>query len=72
MCGFKHIPVLPTSNPVGEIGSGYPSNDYDGNRPSLPILRQKMAQSYAMKYIDLPDGCCFGNRSGIKTENKTE
>jgi hypothetical protein len=27
----------------GEIGSGYPTNVFDGNRLSLLILRQKMA-----------------------------
>jgi hypothetical protein len=33
---------LASANPIGEIGSGYPTNVYDGNRLSLPILRQKM------------------------------
>ncbi len=37
--------VLPSANPIGEIGSGYHTNVYDGNRHSLPILRQKMARS---------------------------
>jgi hypothetical protein len=27
----------------------------------LPILRQKMAQSGGMTFIDLPDGCCYGD-----------
>jgi hypothetical protein len=35
--------VLPSANPIGEIGSRYPNNFYDGNRLSLPILRKKMA-----------------------------
>jgi hypothetical protein len=35
----------PLLNPIGEIGSGYPTDVDDGNRTSLPILRQKMAQS---------------------------
>ncbi len=50
--------VSPSSNPVGEIGSGYPTNVFDCNRLSLPILRQKIAQSWGMMFIDLPDGCC--------------
>ncbi len=49
--------VSPSANPIGDIGSGYPANVYDGNRLSLPILRQKMAQFWCMMFIDLPDGC---------------
>jgi hypothetical protein len=37
--------VSPSANPYGDIGSGYPTNVYDGNRLSLPILRKKMARS---------------------------
>jgi hypothetical protein len=37
--------VSPSANPIGDIGSGYPTNVYDGNRLSPPILRQKMALS---------------------------
>jgi hypothetical protein len=36
---------LSSANPIGETGSGYPTNVYDGNRLSLPILRQKIALS---------------------------
>jgi hypothetical protein len=35
----------PLLTQYGEIGSGFPTNVYDGNRLLLPILRQKMAQS---------------------------
>ncbi len=55
--------VLPSSNPVGEIGSGYPTNIYDGNSLSLPILRQKMAKSCGMMFIDLPDGGCYRDQN---------
>jgi hypothetical protein len=37
--------VSPFANPYGEIGSGYPTNVFDGNRLLLPIIRQKMALS---------------------------
>jgi hypothetical protein len=37
--------VSSSASPIGDIGSGYPTKVYDGNRLSLPILRQKMAQS---------------------------
>jgi hypothetical protein len=47
--------VLPSANPIGEISSEYPTNVYDGNRLSFPILRQEMAQSCGMMFIDLPD-----------------
>jgi hypothetical protein len=40
-----YVYCLASANPIGEIGSGYPTNVYDGNRLSLPILRQKMALS---------------------------
>ncbi len=52
--GLVHVQVLlrgrhskchPPLNPTGEIGSGYPTNIYDDNRLSLPILREKMVQS---------------------------
>jgi hypothetical protein len=36
--------VSPSLTPNGEIGSRYPSNVYDCNRLSLPILRQKQVQ----------------------------
>jgi hypothetical protein len=49
--------VLPSANLIGEIGSGYPTNVYDGNRLSLPLLTQKMAQSCGMMFLDLPYGC---------------
>jgi hypothetical protein len=29
-----------STNPIGDIGSGYPTNVYDGNRLSRLILRQ--------------------------------
>jgi hypothetical protein len=51
------LSVLPSAYLIREIGSRYPTNVYDGNRLSLPILRQKMAQSQGMMFIDLPDGC---------------
>jgi hypothetical protein len=49
----------PLLSPVGEIGSGYPTNVYDCNKLLLPILRQKMAQYCGMMFIDLPDGCRY-------------
>ncbi len=49
--------VSPSANPIEEIGSGYPTNVYDGVRLLLPTLRQKMSQSRGMMLIDLPDGC---------------
>jgi hypothetical protein len=49
--------VLPSANLIGEISSGYPTNVYDGNRLSLPLLTQKMVQSCGMMFFDLPDGC---------------
>jgi hypothetical protein len=30
--------VLPSANPIGEIGSGYPTNVYDGDRLSLSSI----------------------------------
>ncbi len=45
--------VLPSSDPVEEIGSRYRTNVYDCNRLSLLIIRQKMAQSCGMMFIDL-------------------
>jgi hypothetical protein len=58
---------LPSSNPVGEIGSGYPTNVFDCDRLSLPILRQKMTQSCGMMFIDLPDGCRYGDQNTWNT-----
>jgi hypothetical protein len=49
--------VSPSADLIEEIGSGYPTNVYDGVRLLLPTLRQKMAQSRGMMLIDLPDGC---------------
>ncbi len=57
------IIVLPSANSIGEIGSRYPTNVSDSNRLSLPILRQKMMQSCGMMFIDLPDGCWYGDRN---------
>jgi hypothetical protein len=37
--------VLPSTNPIGEIGSRYPTSVYGGIRLLLPLLRQKMALS---------------------------
>ncbi len=34
---------------------------------SLPILRQKMAQSFGMMFIGLPDGCCYRDRNTSNT-----
>jgi hypothetical protein len=45
------------------IGSGYSTDVYDGNRPLLPILRQKMALSD----LCLPDGCLYGDRNTWNT-----
>jgi hypothetical protein len=45
---FKTLGVIYVStyaNPIGEKSSGYLTTVYDGNRLSLPVLRQKMAQS---------------------------
>jgi hypothetical protein len=53
----------PLLTPVGETGSGYPTNVYDCNKLSLPILRQKMAQSCGRMFIDLPDGCCYRDQN---------
>jgi hypothetical protein len=58
-----HLSVSSSSNTVGEIGSGYPTNVYDGNRLSLPKLGQKMVQSCGRMFIDLPDGCCYGQNT---------
>jgi hypothetical protein len=45
---YEHVQIThvsPFANPYGEIGSGYPTNVFDGNRLLLPIIRQKMALS---------------------------
>ncbi len=42
---------------IGISGPRYPTNVYDGNRLSLSILRQMMAQSCGMMFIDLLDSC---------------
>jgi hypothetical protein len=47
---FK-VNIASPTNPSGEIGSGYPTYVYDGNRLSLPILRQKMALSCGMMFL---------------------
>jgi hypothetical protein len=44
-----------------QIGVGYPTNVYDCNRLSLSIQGQKMVQSCGLMFIDLPDGCCYGD-----------
>jgi hypothetical protein len=49
---------LPLLNPYGEIGSGYPTNVYDGNPLSLPILRQRWCCLVYDVYW-LLDGCCM-------------
>jgi hypothetical protein len=49
--------------PNREIVSGYLSNVYDGNRLSLPILRQKQAQVLCVMFIDSPDGCSNEDRN---------
>jgi hypothetical protein len=69
LCSWQKVAntVSPSSNPVGEIGAGYPTNVYDCNRLSVPILRQKMAQSYGMMFIDLPDCCCYGDENTQNT-----
>jgi hypothetical protein len=59
--------VLPSSNPVGAIGSGYPTDVYDCKRLSLPVPRQKMAQFCSMMFIELPDGCCYEDRNTWNT-----
>jgi hypothetical protein len=59
--------VSPCGNPVGEIGSRYSTYVYDCNRFSLPKLRQKMVQSCGMMFINLPDGCCYGDRNTWNT-----
>jgi hypothetical protein len=59
--------LSPSAYPIGEIGSGYPSNVYDGNRLSLPILRQKLEQSCGMIFIDLPDSCWYLDRNTWNT-----
>jgi hypothetical protein len=55
------VPVSPSSDLIREIASGYPTNVYDCNRLLLLTLRQKMAQTCGMMFIDLPDGCCYGD-----------
>jgi hypothetical protein len=60
--------VSPSSNPVGEIGSGYLTNVYNCNRLSLLILRQ----DGAVLTIDLPDGCCYGDQNTWKTFQVSE
>jgi hypothetical protein len=54
-------------NPVGEIGSGYPTNVYDASRFSLPILRQNMAEPGCIMFIDLPDGYFYGDQNTWNT-----
>ncbi len=41
---FFSWPVSPSGNPIGDIGSGYPTHVYSGYRLSLAIPRHKMAQ----------------------------
>ncbi len=65
-CPLSVIPVSPSSNPVREIGSGYPTNVYDCNRLLLPILhKSKDVQSCGMMFIDLLDGCCYGDQNTL-------
>ncbi len=68
----KMICWSPSSNPIGEICSRYPTNVYDSNIFSLPILRQKIAQSCGMVFIDLPDRCCYGDWNTWNTFNASE
>ncbi len=52
------VSVLPSANSIGDTGSGYPANVYDGNRLSLPILcKTKYGAVWCMMFIDLLDGC---------------
>ncbi len=64
--------VSPSSYPVGEIGSRYPTNVYDGNKLLLPILRQKMVQSYGLMYVVLPDGYCNGDQNTLNKLSVSE
>jgi hypothetical protein len=64
--------VSPSCNPVGGIGSRNPANVYDGNRLSLPILRQKMVQSCGLMYVVLPDGYCYGDQNTLNTFSVSE
>jgi hypothetical protein len=79
--GLVHVQVLlrgrhskchPPLNPTGEIGSGYPTNIYDDNRLSLPILRKKMVQSYDLMYVVLPDGYCNGDQNTLNKLSVSE
>jgi hypothetical protein len=57
--------VLPSSNPVGKIGSRYSTN--------ILLLafytktKDGMAQSCGMMFIDLLDGCCYGDQNTCNT-----
>ncbi len=52
------VRVLPSANSIGDIGSGYPANLYDGTGLSFPILCQtKDGAVWCMMFIDLLDGC---------------
>ncbi len=48
-------------DPNGDTGSGYPFEFYDCN------IRQKQAQSCGLMFIDLPDGCCYGDKNTWNT-----
>jgi hypothetical protein len=74
MISSCYLVSRPPLNPYGEIGSGYSTNVYDGNRLSLPILRQKLVLSgvwclltarwlllWELKYLEY--------NSSIRTEN---
>ncbi len=53
----KVTSVSPSANLIGKIGSGYPTNVNDGSRLLLPVIRQKMAKSCGMMFIELPVDC---------------
>ncbi len=56
-------------NPIREIGSVYPTNVYDGNRLSLPIPRQNMAQYglWCLVTCQMVDVCDFGDQNTWNT-----
>ncbi len=68
----------PLLNQYGEIGSGYPSNVYDGNRLLFPILREKMVLSDVHTVlIDCRMVVVMGSKyleynASIRTEKSTE
>jgi hypothetical protein len=74
----EHILVSPSSNPIGDIGSGYLTiSTYNGNRPSTSYTETKMVQSdvwYLLTCRMVADTWFVGSKylesnSSIRAEN---